>query len=202
MASQITGVSIVCSNVCSDADKKKTLKLRVTGLWEGNSQVTGEFHSQRSSYAEKVSIWWRHHVSEHSTINAKRVNTNSAHEYQHWYQIIIVITLITPSLFPNYYERHRDLFTGLDHTNTLIITEMLTFGVNWCVCNHHISLCVRIGPNIGITPDLHNNDNGTIRDGPVHWTLYDNAGRILGLRPANERRRYKVTPFLIGLAQS
>ena len=28
------------------------------------------------------------------------------------------------------------------------------------------------------------------------------AGLILGLRPANERRRYKVTPSLIGWAQS
>ena len=27
-------------------------------------------------------------------------------------------------------------------------------------------------------------------------------GLILGLRPANERRRYKVTPSLIGLAQT
>ena len=28
------------------------------------------------------------------------------------------------------------------------------------------------------------------------------AGLILGLRPANERRRYKVTPSLIGWAQT
>ena len=28
------------------------------------------------------------------------------------------------------------------------------------------------------------------------------AGMNLALRPANERRRYKVTPFLIGLAQT
>ena len=28
------------------------------------------------------------------------------------------------------------------------------------------------------------------------------AGPILGLRPANERRRYKVTPSLIGWAQT
>ena len=28
------------------------------------------------------------------------------------------------------------------------------------------------------------------------------AGVILGLRPANERRRYKVTPSLIGWAQT
>ena len=42
---------------------KKTLKLRVTGLCEGDSPVTGEFPAQRASNAEDVSIWWRHHVS-------------------------------------------------------------------------------------------------------------------------------------------
>ena len=41
---------------------KKISKLRVTGLCEGNSPVTGEFPSQRASNAENVSIWWRHHV--------------------------------------------------------------------------------------------------------------------------------------------
>ena len=41
---------------------KKTSKLRVTGLCEGNSPVTREFPAQRASYAESVSIWWRHHV--------------------------------------------------------------------------------------------------------------------------------------------
>ena len=42
---------------------KKTSKLRVTGLCAGNWPVTGEFLAQRASYAENVSIWWRHHVS-------------------------------------------------------------------------------------------------------------------------------------------
>ena len=41
---------------------KKTSKLRVTGLCEGNSPVTGEFPAQRASDAENVFIWWRHHV--------------------------------------------------------------------------------------------------------------------------------------------
>ena len=41
---------------------KKTSQLRVTGLYEGNSPVTGEFPAQRASNAENVSIWWRHHV--------------------------------------------------------------------------------------------------------------------------------------------
>ena len=42
---------------------KKTSKLRITGLCEGNSPVTGEFPTQRTSNAENVSIWWRHRVT-------------------------------------------------------------------------------------------------------------------------------------------
>ena len=40
---------------------KKTSKLRVTGLYVGNSPMTGEFPAQMTSNAENVSIWWRHH---------------------------------------------------------------------------------------------------------------------------------------------
>ena len=40
---------------------KKTSKLRVTGLCAGNSPGTGEFPAQMASYAENVSISWRHH---------------------------------------------------------------------------------------------------------------------------------------------
>ena len=43
------------------AHVQETSKLRVTGLWEGNSPVTGGFPAQRASNAENVSIWWRHH---------------------------------------------------------------------------------------------------------------------------------------------
>ena len=41
---------------------KKTSKLHVTGLCEGNSLVTGEIPVQRTSNAENVSIWWHHHA--------------------------------------------------------------------------------------------------------------------------------------------
>ena len=41
---------------------KKTSKLRVTGLCEGNSLAIGEVPAQRASNAENASIWWRHHV--------------------------------------------------------------------------------------------------------------------------------------------
>ena len=49
MASQITSLTVVYSTVYSDADQRK----HQTG--------TGEFPAQRASYAENVSIWWRHH---------------------------------------------------------------------------------------------------------------------------------------------
>ena len=61
IASQITSPTIVYSTVYSDADQRKILKLRVTGLCAGNSPGTGEFHAQMASNAENISIWWRHH---------------------------------------------------------------------------------------------------------------------------------------------
>ena len=61
IASQITSLTIVCSRRRS----KKTSKFRVTGLCGGNSpgEFTVEFPAQMASYAENVSIWWRHHSS-------------------------------------------------------------------------------------------------------------------------------------------
>ena len=62
MASQITSFMLVYSTVYSRVDQRK-YQLRVTGFWEGNSPVTGEFPAQRASDAENVSIWWRHHAA-------------------------------------------------------------------------------------------------------------------------------------------
>ena len=53
---------------------KKTSKLRVTGLCERNSPVTGEFTAQKASNAKNVSIWWRHYVFE---------NTHNKHHLAH-----------------------------------------------------------------------------------------------------------------------
>ena len=65
MASQITSVSIICSNVCSDADQRKHQSSASLALCAGNSPVTGEFPAQRASYnAENVSVWWRHHGAQ------------------------------------------------------------------------------------------------------------------------------------------
>ena len=48
---------------------KNTLKLRVTGLCAGNLPVTGEFPAWKANNAENVSIWWRHHGSDLSSMN-------------------------------------------------------------------------------------------------------------------------------------
>ena len=79
IASQITSLPIVYSAVNSDADKKQTSKLRVTGFCVGNSPGTGEFPAQLASNAENVSIRWRHHVCAFQgyVYNKSFVNTTS-----------------------------------------------------------------------------------------------------------------------------
>ena len=49
---------------------KKTLKVHIIGLCEGNSLVTGEFPAQKASNTENVSFWWRHHVNIVITMSA------------------------------------------------------------------------------------------------------------------------------------
>ena len=49
---------------------KKTSKIRVTGLCEGNSPVTGEFPVQKTSNAENASIWRRHHAMRACLVKA------------------------------------------------------------------------------------------------------------------------------------
>ena len=51
-----------------------TSKLRVTGLCEGNSPVTGKFPTQRASNAKSASIWWRHHEKLCDKLCDKRPN--------------------------------------------------------------------------------------------------------------------------------
>ena len=59
MASQITNLTIIYSIVYSGRSNK-TSKLRVTGLWEGNSLVAGEVPAQMASNVENISFWRRH----------------------------------------------------------------------------------------------------------------------------------------------
>ena len=63
IASQITSLTIIYSTVYSGADHRKRQSSALLALCAGNSPVTGEFPAQRASYAENLSIWWRHHES-------------------------------------------------------------------------------------------------------------------------------------------
>ena len=62
MASQIISLTFVYLTVYSGCRSKKTSKLHVTGLCEGNSPVNCAFPTQRASNTENASIWWCHHV--------------------------------------------------------------------------------------------------------------------------------------------
>ena len=64
MTSQITRCLDYLLNRLFRRRSKKVSKLRATGLFEGNSPVTGE----RTSSAENVSIWWRHHAKLDATL--------------------------------------------------------------------------------------------------------------------------------------
>ena len=74
---------------------KKRLKLRVTGLCEGNSPVTGEFPTQRASYAENVFIWWRHHNITHFVSPQCLNRLSVSRTYQH---LSTDLTKLTPSV--------------------------------------------------------------------------------------------------------
>ena len=79
----------------------KTPKLRVTGLCEGNSPVTGELPTQRASNAENGSIWWRHH----STVII------NGYGYGSWHS--------------------RVLFTNRDWGHRQVITPIVWMGYNY-----------------------------------------------------------------------
>ena len=61
---------------------KKTSKLRVTDLCEGNSPVTGEFPTQAASNAGNVSIWWRHDI--HRYLVTRAITSRSVYLNRFW----------------------------------------------------------------------------------------------------------------------
>ena len=69
IASQITGVFIVCSTVSSGADQRKhQSSASLAFVWESHwwpensPHNTSEFPAQKASNAENASIWWRHYA--------------------------------------------------------------------------------------------------------------------------------------------
>ena len=75
MTFQITSLTVVYSTVYSDADQRKDQSsASLAFVWGIHREMTGEFPAQRASYAENVSIWWRHHGN--SGGRRKTVNDN------------------------------------------------------------------------------------------------------------------------------
>ena len=120
IASQITGVSFMCSNVCS-GKSKKTSKLRVTGLCEGNPQVTGGFPSQRTSNAENVSIWWRHHACD-------------------WFGFFCGSDdCIVNGVFYNSSNHNIELFTPITFNSSVTLSVVLMIRepwLHWCITEY------------------------------------------------------------------
>ena len=97
MAFQITGVSIVCSTICSGTDQR-TSNLRVTGLCEINQPVTGEFPSPRANNAKNVSSSCIYPlvVSDISVLWAHYVKTDVLHvqHFAEWVFIKYILTFV------------------------------------------------------------------------------------------------------------
>ena len=62
----------------------KTSQIRVTGLCEWNSPLTGEFPAQRASYAENVSTLWRHREETNILPDDTRINESNMNSYRIW----------------------------------------------------------------------------------------------------------------------
>ena len=83
MVSQIAGVSIVYSTVCSGADQRKHQSSSSLDFVRGIQRWLVK-SPQKASNAENVSIWWRHHDAC-AFVYAVR----SSLEHFHWYELIV-----------------------------------------------------------------------------------------------------------------
>ena len=66
LASQNTSLPVVCSIVYSDVNQRKHQSSASLAFVRELHAGTGEFSAQMASYAENVSIWWRHHENQTS----------------------------------------------------------------------------------------------------------------------------------------
>ena len=71
--------------------------------------------------------------------------------------------------------------------------------IDWLVQERHNSIAKALEVRLFCTNPSISKDNSSQA---LIYQAYKERGLILGLRPANERRRYKVTPSLIGWAQA
>ena len=98
---------------------KKISKLRLTGLCEGNSPVTGGFPSQIANNAENVSIWWRHHGRAERVKNTS-MGYRSANSLNPPKAIHQINKLKTKAIIyiNKYYIRNKHLFCTISNVQT------------------------------------------------------------------------------------
>ena len=147
---------------------KKTSKLRVTGLCAGNSPGTGEFPAQMASYAENVSIWWRHHAPVGSC--------NQCLGDLSW--------------------RLVDCSVSRYYTQQTIFSDMSVFFFQVYVLKTIFCDCECTGQNRG----LWGNSIVILKRNLFLYLVLDY--RADSTFASSERRRYFVTTFLIGWAQT
>ena len=122
MASRNTNLTVVHSIVYSDADQRKHQSSAwLAFVWEFTG--TGEFPAQRASYAEDVSIWWRHHVQ---IIYVKKL--------QLILRLCSVILCFTEIVQENYVFNLREWYFGSE--------IMIFLWYNW-TWNHMFELILR-----------------------------------------------------------
>ena len=117
---------------------KKTSELRVTGVCEGNPPVTGGFPSQRASYAEIISISWRHHGSHwmRNTAVLQKYYSKALKAKSTLTKICLVSTLLSTVICDDLFRHSGEQL----HINTWLTLEKLIRLLYFVVTRGHCML--------------------------------------------------------------
>ena len=209
MASQITCVSIVYSTVCSDADQKKTSKLHATDLCEGNSSVAVELTPQRASNVENVSIWLRHHGKGLLICQLLREIYNPLWWTNVSCQSFVIIHMALCYNCRLVINIICVLQPGGPKLWIIIASLQWQYGRIDDKAVGTKQNCGTIKPLYNTIVSLQNTNKWWSVVRPrgrgmecTLWVQSVISGLMLGLRPVNEWRHYKVTQSLIGWSQT
>ena len=82
IVSQITGVSIVCSTVCSGADQRKHQSPASLAFVMGSTSDR-LIPRTKGQWRESVSFWWRHHGTSLRPVESIQPNLQCKHCFRH-----------------------------------------------------------------------------------------------------------------------
>ena len=116
---------------------KKTSKLRVTGLCEGNSPGTGEFPAQMASNAENISIWWRRRAKE--IPSAFVTHEWKYFEYSNGYSHRI----LTKCMYGRVYAHEKKIWFRVELMEEMAYQVYLCLWLYMCEINYH-TICIAL----------------------------------------------------------